>query len=504
MSQWGFVGPAYRAANPAQDDQRLINWYVEMDGNENNPLQPGVIGAEAKVALGLLGVPGLLALNTAYTGQVRGGWVLPGNTQCLFVIGSTLVLAVIATAATATTTAVLSFATLGNLNTKGGPVKIRDNGAGKIAVIVDGPNLYIYNVTSQAFSRSTDPAFLGSNTVAEIDGWFIFQEPNTQIFYTSPVYWNGVTPMDGTYFALKDDAPDNLVAVIENNRQLWLIGEATTEPWYNAGGATFPFSRLEGGMMQIGCSAPYSVARTGPNLIWLGRSERGENSVIMVTGYQYSAISNPALSYALTQYPVISDAIGYVYDEEGHQFYVLIFPTADKTWVYDLTTAQWHERASFDPVASQFHRQRLNCLVNFAGMRIGGDYTNGAIYQQSRHYYSDGSYPLVAVRRAPHVWDKNDRNRVIHSRLQIDFFPGSGLATGQGNLPQAMLKWSNDGGQTWGNEHWATIGAIGATTTRVIWRRLGSARDRVYEARVSDPVKRDVAGASLIVGATKA
>jgi hypothetical protein len=504
MAQWGFVGPAYEAANPAQDSQRLINWYVEVDGNENNPLQPGVIGAEAKVALGLLGVPGLLALNTAFSGQVRGGWVLPGNTQALFVIGSQLVLATIATAASATTPATLAFAAIGSLNTSGGPVKIRDNGAGKIAVIVDGPYLYVYNVTTKTMAVSSDPAFLGSNTVAEIDGWFIFQKPGTQTFYTSPVYWNGVTAFDGTYFALKDDCPDNLVAVIENARQLWLIGESTTEPWYNAGGATFPFARLEGGLMQIGCAAPQSVARTGPDLIWLARSERGENSVILVKGYQYTAISNPALSYALTQYPVISDAIGYVYSEEGHEFYVLIFPTADVTWTYDLTTGMWHQRASYDPVAGQFHRQRVNCLVNFAGMRVGGDYANGRIYQQSRQYFADDQYPLVAVRRAPHVWDKNDRARVMHSRLQIDFFPGSGIATGQGQNPQAMLRWSNDGGQTWGNEHWTPLGAMGQTTSRAIWRRMGSARDRVYEVRVSDPVKRDVAGASLQVQGTKA
>lgn len=505
MAQWGFVGPAYEAANPAQDSQRLINWYVEIDGNENNPQQPGIIGSEAKVALGLLGVPGLSALNTQFTGPVRGAWVLPGNTQALFVIGNQLILATIIAPATANAPATLGFsANAGVLNTNSGPVKIRDNGAGGIAAIVDGPFLYIYNVAAQTLTTSTDAAFLGSNTIAVIDGWFIFQKPNSQIFYTSPVYWNGVTPMDGTYFALKDDSPDNLVAVIENNRQLWLIGESTTEPWYNAGGATFPFSRLEGGMMQIGCAAPQSVARSGPDLIWLSRSERGENAVIQVTGYQYKVISNPALSFALAQYPVISDAIGYVYNEEGHEFYVLIFPTADKTWVYDTTTGMWHERASYDTVLGVFHRQRLNCLVNFAGMRVGGDYTNGRIYQQSRKFYADDQYPLVALRRAPHVWDKDDRNRVIHSRLQLDFFPGSGLANGQGVNPQVMLRWSNDGGQTWGNEHWTSIGAQGQTLARAIWRRLGSARDRVYEARISDPVKRDVAGASLQALGTKA
>lgn len=503
MSQFGFVGGAYDAANPVQDNQRLINWYVEIDRNEGSPLQPGIIVAEAKVALGLLGAPGLEALTTAYSGEVRGAWVLPGNFQALFVIGSQVILATIAMPATATQNATLAFTAIaGALSSLTGPVKIRDNGSGNVAVLVDGPHLYVYQVKTKTLTLSTDPAFLGATTVAEIDGWFIFNEPNTQVFYTSPVYWNGTDPFDGTYFALKDDSADNLVAVMENGRQLWLIGENTTEPWYNAGGATFPFSRLEGGLQQIGTVAPQSVARNGPGLVWLANSERGTNAVILMQGYSYTVISGQAMSYQITKYPVISDARGYVYSEEGHEFYVLIFPTADVTWVYDFHTSLWHQRASFDPATGLFHRQRVNNIVNFAGMRIGGDYENGRIYWQSRTLYADDQYPLVAVRRAPHVWDKNDRNRVINSRLQLDFFPGSGLATGQGSTPQAMLRWSDDGGQSFGNEHWANMGAIGETQARVIWRRLGMARDRVYEVRISDPVRRDVAGASLQAGST--
>lgn len=499
MAQWGFVGPAYQAANPLQDNQASINFYMEIDPNEPNPQAPTMNSAEAKTAVGLLGVPGLSALNMAYSGQVRGAWVLPGNTQALFVIGSAVVLA------TATAQGQLSFKTVGTMATVGGTVNMRDNGAGKVAVIVDGTtSLYVYNVGTGAFSVYAGPNYLGASNVVELDGWFFFNQPGTQKFFASPNYWNGTSNFDGTYFALKDNSQDNLITLIQNQREIWFLGESTTEPWYNAGGNNFPLSRVEGAMMQMGCAAPQSVARTGKGLIWLGRSERGENSVVMTQGYQYSVVSTPAISWALNQYPVVSDAIGYTYTEEGHAFYVLILPSADVTWVYDLTVGQWHQRASFDPTTGQFHRQRVNCLVNFAGMRVGGDYANGRIYQQSRKFYADDQYPLVALRRSPHVWDKGDRNRVVHSRLQIEFYPGAGLANGQGSDPQAMLRWSNDGGRTWGNEHWASIGQIGATRSRVIWRRLGAARDRVYEVRISDPVRRDIAGASLSANATAA
>ena len=486
MEFQGFVGPAYAAANPLQDCQVLINYYVEIDQQES-----------AKTALALLGVPGLVDQGQAtYSGEVRGMWTFPGDTSGLVIIGSNAILIKALSPGTYNTRPVFSYQLAGSLNTSSGQVKMRDNGAGNVCVAVDGVYLYVYNISSGTFTVSTDIAFLGSVTVAEMDGWFVFHKPNTQIFYTSPVYWDGVSPIDATYYALKDDAPDNIVALIEQKRELWLIGEATTEIWYNAGGNYFPFSRLQGTLQQIGCAAAQSVARYVDGLFWLARSERGNNSVVMTHGYQVMNIATPALSYALNQYPVVNDAIGYTYSEEGHNFYVLIFPTANVTWVYDLTTQMWHQRASYDQNLGVFNRQRANCLMNIQGSILVGDYQTGAIYWQTRTAYTDGSYPLVSVRRAPHLWDKNDRNRLRFNRLQVEFT--AGLAA-QGTTPQAMLKWSNDGGQTFGNEHFAPIGASGNTTNRCIFRRMGIARDRVYELRVSDAVNRDIVGASIAV-----
>ena len=81
--------------------------------------------------------------------------------------------------------------------------------------------------------------------------------------------------------------------------------------------------------------------------------------------------------------------------------------------------------------------------------------------------------------------------------MQIQFQPGVGLQTGQGDDPQAMLRWSSDGGSTWSNEHWVTIGKVGKYNNRAIWRRLGWARDRIYEVVVSDPIKAVIVSANL-------
>jgi len=487
MGQFNFVGQAYEAPMLLQDLQKCVNWYVEVSQNETS-----------KTPTALLGTPGLLNVLTLGSGPVRGGWVLPGGATAIVVSGNEVFEVTVKTPATATTGPVLTSVSLGSLVTSTGPVVIRDNGKGGIAVISDGPNGYVVNIAKMTVSQIADPAWLGASKILFVDGWLVFNRPGTQTFYTSPLYWNGITPIDATYFALKDSSSDNLVTMIEDKREIWLIGERTTEVWYDAGGPTFPFSRLQGVTLQHGCAAAQTVARVGDALVWLGLNEQGQNTVKQTVGYQARDISTIAVNHAIAGYPVISDAIAYSYQEDEHLFYVLTFPTADATWVWDATTNMWHERMSYDPVAGLFHRHRSNCFINFAGMRLVGDYQNGNLYQMSRQIYTDNGAPLVAWRRCPHVWDKNDRERVFFSQLQIEFTPGVGLQTGQGSNPEIMTRWSDDGGQTWGNEHWRSIGLVGQTRNRAIWRRMGDARDRVYDVRFSDPVPRDVVGASLI------
>lgn len=497
----GFVGQSYTAPDPYQDRQQTLNYYPEFSQDP-----------KSKTPVALLGAPGLneiLDFSTmsddvlvAPTGGCRGVWVLPGGTDALWVVGKAVILTQMTVAATQTSIAQFSKTFIGNLNTNSGPVCIRDNGPGGFAVIVDGAYGYLYEIATFTLTQITDAAFEPSSRVAFIDGWWIFNVVGTQRFFTNaPTPYT--TTFDSTFFALKDSSSDNLVTLMENNRELWLVGERTSEVWYDAGGANFAFSRIPGVAPQIGCSAPQSMARLGSSLVWLGSSERGENVVIKTEQYSYVDISSRAVEAAITSYPLVSDAIGFVYEEEGHLFYVLTFPTADKTWVYDATaseaagTPQWHERASFDPTTGTFHQFKGSCFANYQNIRVVGDFQAQKGYQMSRQFYVDGDTPLVALRRTPHVWSKENRKRIFHASIQIEFAPGVGLQNGQGSNPQAMLRWSDDGGTTFGNEHWTTIGAAGQYKNRAMWRRLGRARDRVYEMRVSDPVRRDIVGATL-------
>lgn len=364
------------------------------------------------------------------------------------------------------------------------------------AAATASPGAETITATLAAFQQITDPAFLASDRIAFIEGWLIFNNTGTRTFFTNaPIPYT--VQFAGSFYALKDSSTDNLITLYEQDRELWLIGERTSEVWYNSGGANFAFSRVPGAGPQIGCGAKHSITLMGNTLMWLARNEQGENFVVCTEQYAWRRLSTHAIEKAIASYPIVSDAIGYAYQDEGHLFYVLTFPTADVTWVFDATIEIWHQRLSYDSNAGVYHRHRGNCYMNFQDLRMVGDYQSGQVHQMSRKYFTDAGQVIRRQRRTPHVWSRENRKRVFLSALQVEFTPGVGLQTGQGSNPQAMLRWSNDGGFTWSNEHWTTIGAAGATRNRAIWRRMGYARDRVYELNYSDPTAADIVGATL-------
>lgn len=480
MPAFRFIGGAYTAASRTQDDQSCINWYPEQDPEDipRNPWNPEYQGDRGVVTL--YPTPGL-TFKTQFpvVGAIRGMHVLPGGTTLLVAVGSTLYAVDRSFQATF----------VGNLNTQTGPVSITDNGVS--AYLADGPNRYYWTWSTNTFALVTDGAFTGANLVDVVDGYIIYNNPNSN-------EW-GCTDVDsvvssGQNFAPVLIAPGALVGLIANQRQVFLLAEVATEIWADAGSYPFPFQVVQGAAMQHGCAAIGSVSRLGESFAFLAQDTRGQAVVVMMNGYAPQRISTHAIEEAMVGYPIISDAVGFTYQQRGHEFYMLTFPTADVTWCYDLATNLWHQRASMDSMG-KLHRHRANSCAVFGGEVLVGDYENGTLYALDPTNYTDNGMPIPCIRRARHITD-NLRRGFFHS-LQLQFQPGVGVAVGQGSSPQAMLRWSDDGGFTWSNEHWVTMGAMGAYLNRAIWRRLGWARDRIFEVMITDPVYRVLVSANL-------
>ena len=337
---------------------------------------------------------------------------------------------------------------------------------------------------------SSDGAFTGGTNVDVVDNYFVYNRPDTQQFGCS----NVLSPISGnTNFSSKDGAPDDLVTLIVDHREIYLLGETSSEVWVDQGTSPFPFNRIPGTSTQHGIVAAFSVSRLGNSFAYLSKNNRGTAQIVQMNGYVPQRISTHAVENTLTG-KTITDAIAWTYQLEGHEVYVISFPTLQLTWCYDIATQMWHKWLYTNNLG-QYERCRGNCAAVFQGYVLVGDYSNGKIYHLDRNVYTDDGQNVKRLRRAPHL--TVDLQRQYFEELQLQFQPGVGLSTGQGEDPQAMLRWSSDGGSTWSSEHWTTIGKIGKYTNRAIWRRLGTARDRIFEVSVSDPVKTVIVSANL-------
>jgi hypothetical protein len=366
---------------------------------------------------------------------------------------------------------------------------------------------------------SNDGAFSGADVVDVVDNYFIYNRPNTQQFGAS----SPLSPISPSLsFSSKDGAPDNLVSLIVDHREVYLLGEVSSEVWVDSGLFPFAFQRIPGTSTQHGIAAKFSVARVGNSFAYLSKNIRGDGQIMMMNGYTPTRISNHAVENTI-EGADISDARAWTYLIEGHEVYVISFPSLDLTWAYDIATAMWHKWLWVDK-QNVYHRHRGNCHTHFNNMNLVGDWENGQIYMLDQNVYTDDGGEIRRLRRAPHL--VSDFQRQYFSELQILFQPGVGLSgnitgstsptnavagvgvaglaiAGQNNLatlganPQAMLRWSNDGGSTWSNEHWTSIGLQGAYKNRAIWRRLGQARDRIFEVVVTDPIKAVIVAANL-------
>ena len=458
-----FVGPSYQARSTNVDAQRTLNCFVEMDN------------ASPRAPLALYGTPGLRKVLTLATYPVRAA--IAENGYAWIVSGS----GVYRVDSSYTST------TLGSIGTTTGAVSMASNGTQ--IIVVDGSSGYIIDTAAATVTSIADGDFpSGVKRAAYSDGYFIVSgKADSQQFWISSLL-DGAT-WDGLDFASAEGAPDNTIGLIVDHREVWLFGDTSAEVWVNTGSATFPFERSGNTFIEHGCAAAGTVAKLDNTVFWLGGGDTGTGIVWRANGYTPTRVSTHALEYAIDTYGDVSDAFAFSYQQEGHGFYVLTFPSVGKTWVYDVATQLWHERAYTTPDTGIESQWRASCHVMLGSTHIVGDWEDGRLYALDMDYFTDDGDNILRLRAA--ATQEQLQNRLFYSELQVDMETGVG-GDGPATL---MLRYSNDGGHSWSNIKEASVGLTGQYGAIVRFNRLGAGRNRVWEISMTDPVRFVVMGA---------
>lgn len=542
MKYNGFVGPSYTAYSSNLDAQQCMNWFPELDES----------GMGKNVGM-LIQRPGLTSpFTTLATTPVRALWTGgdPNSTERLFAAGGSKLIEITGGGGLtvrgdigddASHTPVTLMPNGNQLGVVSAGKFYCDNGVGPVQPNfgnnIGTCSLYnvagvvlVYRSTGAPFDASTvggtltvggvgytisavysgnwlllatGPAtgtYTYSFTVAVtagsgtfLDGYYIIARPNSKTFNISG--FNDGTSWDALDFAQKEGYPDNIATVIADHELLWILGTESTEPWQNTGAANFPFQRIDAGVINVGCRAKYSVCRISTlGFAFIGGTQDGQPiGYLMSGGFTPRRISTNAVEKAWDSYSTVLDAIGYVHEWRGHIFWTINFPTADKTWVYDVGMNVWHERGWWNGSANG--RERGRCHAYCYGKHLVGDYSSGAVYQMSDTQYTDNGTAIHRSRTGPYAPNPSEGNDLYQFFQQFVL----DMETGVGSSPVMSLDWTNDGGHTFNTPITTTAGAAGNYSARVVWRRLGKVKlpyQRAFRISTTDASKMALIDAS--------
>jgi hypothetical protein len=475
-----FIGPAYVHKSLPVSAQRCVNLFPEL--TEAPPGKEGEVES-------LQPCPGLMAVDLFSDSTLAGacrGFHRTKDGYVIAVYGSAVVLI----------KSLNNYDLCGALSTFSGPVSIADNGVK--AMLVDGPNGYVIDLTMAIPSIVviTDPDFLGSTTVSFLDGYFLLHQPGTGKMYITDLYSTDINALD---FTIAEGSPDNLVAIEVTNREAWAFGTDSTEVYTNTGNADFPFERIDGAFIEYGLAAPYSPKHLDNSVIWVSADENGHGIVMQSHGYTPRRISTHTVEQAIQSYGSITDAVATSYQKDGHIFYILNFTRANTTWVYDLTSKRWHERTSRNTVTGLYGRHVGQYWIFAFNEHLVGHYRDSTLLIARQNVYTEMCGAIERVRSCPHI--SKDLKNVFYNWFQLDLEVGVGIDGKSepiaGVNPQVVLRISNDGGKTWSSDLHCSYGKIGEYKARARWNRLGCARDRVFEVRITDPTVVSILGANM-------
>lgn len=440
---------------------------------------------------------------------------------------------------------------IGNVGNNLQPVTMASNGTlGNQVLICSDGKLFIYTLDAigslpkGTFTQVSSLQGIPSSVVF-CSSYFIALLANTNKFQVSNLLdgstWNALGVQQNETF------PENIAQIISAFGFLFVLGQdGHSQVYYNSSVSQYtPFSPISGAYMEEGCGAPQSPVVMDNTVFWIGGRVGMGDIAWRANGYTPMRVSNFAVETAWASYPLKgSDAVGYTYRDQGHTFWVLRFPSANggigATWVYDAASGQWHERGYWSQEGPYGYSAHLStCHVFAFGKHLVGDWNSGNIYEMSLKYLNDNGTTIRRWRRSPHL--SGERERIFLNKLQIDLEVGLGpepplvgvlppmgqvgvteagkfVITDQSNGryalsvnnidgsvetsslsaappnppfyrdPQLSLRISRDGSKTFGVEYLLNCGQIGEYRARAILRRLGQARDFVFDIVATDAI----------------
>lgn len=315
--------------------------------------------------------------------------------------------------------------------------------------------------------------------VAFLDGYILAINGDNKFYWSdisSPTNWSALS------FASAEANPDITQAMYVVQRQIYLLGTVTTEIWFNDGDS--PFSRIPGGLIEVGCGAKYSPVRYQNSLIWLSHTRQ----FVEFTGTDTKFISS-RYDKEIVGFDTVSDCIGGLIRKDGQIYCIFQFPTEQRTLAYNPALDDWSEWADWDPDAATWiaYDFRSTVFDLQSGKTFVGKGTAAVIACLDSNSRADVLTPTTTrafkfLRQTGH-WDGGISKKKRLEELRFRAKRGTTTSLTPAKL---MFRYRKDGSSQWSNIREIDLGAIGQDTFPIILKRLGIARTWEFEISATD------------------
>lgn len=312
---------------------------------------------------------------------------------------------------------------------------------------------------------------------------------------------------DPLSFVAADLSSDPIQAIVVRQGDIWAFGPRTYQIYSVTEDPDAPIAYAPGSGTYIGINAENTAVSIGDSVFWLGSNASGRNVVFRGVGYNSTRISNHGIESQLTKLAELTtNSYGFAYQDQGHLFYILTVPpgyytfegeqvySEGKTFVFDVLTEQWHERASRQPLTGTLQAWQPLFSSYAFGKVVVGNLLWPAIMELRSDVYTDYD-PTTPTKRKPIL--RRFQGPIFYDNLQLfiideflaDMVVGHGPLNGLSSNPKAQLQISWDSGNTWGSIITISMQKVGHYAGRVRWLRLGSGRNAVIRLTITEDMQ---------------
>lgn len=344
-------------------------------------------------------------------------------------------------------------------------------------VMANGGKMMLYDNSAAPFHVTDADAPINVLKVAHLDRYILALEKDSARFWNSAVA--NAQSWSATGFSLAENKPDNAISMLEAFGEIVMLGQKSTEFWFNSGIGTPPFRPIKQATLPLGGIAGDTLVDAAGSIMWFDNLRR----IIKLDGRTPKPIES-LIANELKGLTPVTDSRAHFMNIGNRALYVLTIPSNDKTYVYDIITGIWVEFGEWHNQTGNWDEWlgRTYAYSPKWDLHLTGSKKTGKIYKIDKDNYQDEGNPIRSLIRTGHNNHKTNGRKTI-SELRIKMLREAGGTSG--NEPVIQIRWKDDN-KGWGNWRQVSMGKLGESEFFARIYRLGQYRTRQYEIVHSD------------------